>query len=90
MIDGRRFGRGANLDERALQEVTVRRLKAELREKDFQPRRLATIPFTPAAEEQERFLSGRPAPAAGFSLPHSQPTRRPIFVWTPSGLSRST
>ena len=32
MIDPRRFSRGAMLDERALREVTVRRLKAELTE----------------------------------------------------------
>ena len=55
MIDGRRFSRGATLDERALREVTVRRLKAELTEKDFKPRRIATIPFTPSDAEQERF-----------------------------------
>ena len=55
MIDGRRFSRGATLDERALREVTVRRLKAELTEKDFKPRRIATIPVTPSDAEQERF-----------------------------------
>jgi len=55
MIDGRRFSRGAMLDERALREVTVRRLKTELTEKDFKPRRIATIPFTPSDAEQERF-----------------------------------
>ena len=30
MIDGRRFKRGANLDERALRDIAVRRLKADL------------------------------------------------------------
>jgi len=55
MIDDRRFGRGASLDERALREVTVRRLKTELRDKDFKPRRLSTIPFSPGTQEQERF-----------------------------------
>jgi hypothetical protein len=34
-------------------------------------------------------FSGRPAPAAEFSLPHGQPTRQQIFVWTSTGLSRS-
>jgi len=57
MIDGRRFSRGALLDERALREVTVRRLKTELTEKDFKPRRIATIPFTPNETEQERFAT---------------------------------
>ena len=31
MIDGRRFQRGASLDERALRDIAVRRLKADLR-----------------------------------------------------------
>ena len=31
MIDGRRFKRGASLDEQALREIAVRRLKADLR-----------------------------------------------------------
>ena len=55
MIDGRRFSRGAMLDERALREVTVRRLKTELTEKGFQPRKLKAVPFTPSDAEQERF-----------------------------------
>jgi superfamily II DNA or RNA helicase len=57
MIDGRRFSRGAILDERALREVTVRRLKAELTEKGFQPRRITTIPFAASDDEQERFAT---------------------------------
>ena len=57
MIDGRRFSRGAMLDERALREVTVRRLKAELTEKDFQRRQINVIPFTPSDAEQERFAT---------------------------------
>lgn len=55
MIDGRRFTRGANLDERALREVTVRRLKAELPEKGFHRRVLNPIGFTPGEEEQRPF-----------------------------------
>ncbi len=56
MIDGRRFKRGANLDERALRDIAVRRLKANLRDtKDFQLRALRTLPFTPDADEVERF-----------------------------------
>ncbi|MEU4568996.1 DISARM system SNF2-like helicase DrmD [Micromonospora sp. NPDC023956] len=55
MIDSRRFSRGALLDERALREVTVRRLKSDLPEKGFRPRELRIIPFTPRADEQEMF-----------------------------------
>lgn len=55
MIDGRRFSRGALLDERALREVAVRRLKTELTEKGFQIRQLKAISFTPDDDEQERF-----------------------------------
>jgi superfamily II DNA or RNA helicase len=56
MIDGRRFKRGASLDERALRDIAVRRLKADLREvKDFQPRELKTLPFTPNDDEVEKF-----------------------------------
>ena len=57
MIDGRRFSRGAMLDERALREVTVRRLKAELTEKGFQRRQIKVIPVTPTDAEQERFAA---------------------------------
>lgn len=55
MIDGRRFSRGATLDEKALREVTVRRLKVELPEKGFQQRQLRQIGFTPEPEEQRQF-----------------------------------
>ena len=55
MVDGRRFSRGSTLDERALREVTVRRLKAELTDKDFQARQVRPIPFTPAPDEQQAF-----------------------------------
>jgi superfamily II DNA or RNA helicase len=57
MIDGRRFSRGAMLDETALREVTVRRLKGELTEKGFQPRRIAALNFTPSDDEQARFAT---------------------------------
>ncbi|MHA6622493.1 DISARM system SNF2-like helicase DrmD [Pseudonocardia sp. DLS-67] len=57
MIDGRRFSRGAMLDETALREVTVRRLKGELTEKGFQPRRIAALDFTPSDDEQARFAT---------------------------------
>lgn len=55
MIDSRRFSRGALLDERALREVTVRRLKSDLPEKGFKPRELRVIPFTPDGDEQDMF-----------------------------------
>jgi superfamily II DNA or RNA helicase len=55
MIDGRRFTRGANLDERALREVAVRRLKTDLPEKDFKKRQLRTIDFKPTEDEQRQF-----------------------------------
>ncbi len=55
MIDSRRFSRGALLDERALREVTIRRLKSDLPEKGFRPRELRVIPFTPDTDEQDMF-----------------------------------
>jgi len=56
MIDGRRFKRGANLDERALRDIAVRRLKADLRgTKDFQARELKTLGFSPASDEVRQF-----------------------------------
>jgi superfamily II DNA or RNA helicase len=57
MIDGRRFSRGADLNERALREIAVRRLKGELADKEFKPRRLLKIPFTPSEDEQQRFAT---------------------------------
>ena len=55
VIDNRRFSRGAQIDEKALGEVAVRRLKAELKDKAFKPRRLSSIPFTPSDAEQDAF-----------------------------------
>jgi superfamily II DNA or RNA helicase len=55
MIDSRRFSRGADLDEQALRDVAVRRLKTELVEEGFQLRRLRTLAFTPSGDEQEHF-----------------------------------
>lgn len=55
MIDGRRFSRGANLDERALRDIAVRRLKVELTDKDFKPRELKVLPFEPDNDEQRQF-----------------------------------
>lgn len=55
MIDNRRFSRGATVDVDALKEVTVRRLKRDIKEKGFKARRLETIHFVPAKEEVEAF-----------------------------------
>lgn len=55
MIDSRRFSRGALLDERALREVTVRRLKSDLPEKGFLARQVKPLLFEPAEQEQEMF-----------------------------------
>ncbi len=55
MIDNRRFSRGADLDEKALRDVTVRRLKAEIASKNFKTRSIQPIPFAPTDEEQEHF-----------------------------------
>jgi superfamily II DNA or RNA helicase len=55
MIDGRRFTRGASIDEQALRDVMVRWLKTDLPEKGFKPRKLGTLPFTPSKKEQEQF-----------------------------------
>jgi hypothetical protein len=56
MIDGRRFKRGAILDSRALREIAVRRLKADLaEEKGFKARELKSITFTPDPDEVHQF-----------------------------------
>lgn len=55
MIDNRRFSRGAKIDESALSDVVVRRLKAQIKDKAFKPRQVRTIPFTPSDDEQDAF-----------------------------------
>lgn len=55
MIDNRRFSRGADLDEDALRDVTVRRLKGEITSKNFKTRSIEVLPFTPSEDEQEQF-----------------------------------
>jgi superfamily II DNA or RNA helicase len=55
MIDPRRFSRGAILDPKALKEVTVRRLKSDLKGKGFKDRQVKALPFTPDTSEQEMF-----------------------------------
>jgi hypothetical protein len=48
----------------------------------------ATFPVSRCLSATGIRFSGRPAPAAEFSLPHGRPTRR-VLVWTSTGLSRS-
>lgn len=55
MIDSHRFARGADLDETALRQVTVRRLKADLPEKGFKPRKIKSLYFTPSTDEVEAY-----------------------------------
>lgn len=55
MIDNRRFSRGASIDAKALEEVAVRRLKAEIPGKNFRPRAVKSLPFTPSQDEEDAF-----------------------------------
>ena len=55
MIDPRRFSRGALLDSAALKDVTVRRLKRDLKGKGFKDRVVKILDFTPEDSEQEMF-----------------------------------
>ena len=55
MIDPRRFSRGALLDSTALKDVTVRRLKRDLKGKGFKDRQVSILDFTPEDSEQEMF-----------------------------------
>jgi superfamily II DNA or RNA helicase len=55
MIDPRRFSRGAILDSAALKDVTVRRLKSDLKGKGFKDREVKILAFTPQDSEQEMF-----------------------------------
>lgn len=55
MIDDRRFQRGANVDAKALGEVTVRRLKRDIKEKNFKPRAIKMIAFVPDEDEAKAF-----------------------------------
>ena len=56
MIDPQRFVRGNMIDEKALQEVAVRRLKTDLSEaKGFQEREVRPLPYTPTDDEAEAY-----------------------------------
>lgn len=55
MIDSRRFSRGALLDQDALKDVTVRRLKRDLPDKGFRRRVVQTLTFQPQDDEKQMF-----------------------------------
>lgn len=57
MIDPRRFARGASIDTTALNEVTVRRLKSQIKEKDFHHRKLKMLPYKASADEEDAFAT---------------------------------
>lgn len=55
MVDSRRFSRGADIDPKALDDVTVRRLKSQITDVDFPAREIKRIPFEPTDDEDETF-----------------------------------
>ncbi len=55
MVDSRRFSRGANVDQKALSEVTVRRLKTDIAERGFKKRVIKSIPFDTEPGEEQRY-----------------------------------
>ena len=55
MIDSRRFARGASIDEGALAEVTVRRLKSQIAGKDFRSRRVKPLLYEASPEEERAY-----------------------------------
>jgi hypothetical protein len=58
MVDSRWFQRGARLDQAALRDVTVCRLKSDLKDKGFHQREVKAIPFDITAMLfKKRFLS---------------------------------
>ncbi|WP_431218528.1 DISARM system SNF2-like helicase DrmD [Leifsonia xyli] len=55
MIDPQRFARGADLDEQALQQVAVRRLKRDLPDSGFMLREVRQLFFEPSEDESEAY-----------------------------------
>ena len=55
MIDSRRFARGASIDEGALAEVTVRRLKSQISGKDFRSRQVKPLLYEASPEEERAY-----------------------------------
>lgn len=55
MIDPQRFARGADLDEKALQQVAIRRLKRDLPDSDFRLREVRQLSFEPSPDESAAY-----------------------------------
>lgn len=55
MIDSRRFARGASIDTSALDEVTVRRLKSQIADKEFRRRVVKVLTFESSPEEERAY-----------------------------------
>ena len=55
MIDPRRFARGASIDPTALDEVTVRRLKSQIADKDFRRRQVEVLPYESSGDEERAY-----------------------------------
>ncbi|MDX2375195.1 DISARM system SNF2-like helicase DrmD [Microbacterium sp. LRZ72] len=55
MIDPQRFARGAGLDEKALQQVAVRRLKRDLPDEGFRLREVRPLWFDPFDDEAKAY-----------------------------------
>ena len=55
MIDPRRFARGASIDPTALDEVTVRRLKSQIADKDFRRRRVEVLSYESSGDEEHAY-----------------------------------
>ncbi|MFE5410164.1 DISARM system SNF2-like helicase DrmD [Microbacterium sp. NPDC056569] len=55
MVDPQRFARGADLDEKALQQVAVRRLKRDLPDEGFLPRSVKALWFDPTPDESDAY-----------------------------------
>ncbi|QKD80086.1 DISARM system SNF2-like helicase DrmD [Actinomyces marmotae] len=57
MIDPRRFARGASIDATALDEVTVRRLKAQIKEMKFRNRQVKVLPYDASPDEEQAYAT---------------------------------
>lgn len=55
MIDNQRFARGVDLDETALRQVAVRRLKRDLPQKSFKLREVRVLNFEPTQDESDAY-----------------------------------
>lgn len=55
MIDPQRFARGADLDEEALKQVAVRRLKRDLPSGEFMLREVRSLMFEPSEDEADAY-----------------------------------